>query len=511
MDDKKAKGRSRSAERLTNPKTPESPTSPSRYGAVDRAVSSQDIEALPDLTEKIIEHGMYAEYMEYRRGYMEWRKGGAKGAQGELNVEAVKNTSADDPYKFEMWYPTPDVFMWRFTTAYWTAVLFLQGSILFTFNAGVGVCSGMSVFNQHLHWLPSDMRTMTTWPNAIGGMLFVVGAYFSYLQFINVSTDRTESMAYFIGNWEGVMSKVTKESAIGTLSYFLGASLFQVGCFACLVPDLSRTAEICLVILPNFLGSLGFCVGAICEVNHNQLFREGGATWDQPVWWAALADLVGGFLFLTGCMPDIVAPSWTGEDKRFFVDLTFFIGSALFCFSSALLIVMWRANDFGLTLLNQLNHAIKAKGVVSLAPAPGPTGEVGIRVQLPATSEALQGTHPVKEDEQNEQNFSTRTVMYIIVYCYFFCIAIIDTICKQLWHYHSYRPHTLRHFTDIAIQVFVVLVIMLVLLLHSAVTDVPGHEPYRFIMIAGRTLLVAGAISQTITFVDFLSVPYDRI
>jgi len=40
--------------------------------------------ALPDLTERLKEAGMYEQYTEWREGYMRWRKKEGQGARGEI-------------------------------------------------------------------------------------------------------------------------------------------------------------------------------------------------------------------------------------------------------------------------------------------------------------------------------------------------------------------------------------------------------------------------------------------
>eukprot|EP00913_Durusdinium_trenchii_P005532 g5154.t1 len=51
---------------------------------------------LPDLTEHLKANGIYEEYLAYRRGYLEWRRGSAVGAQGELTADALEQQTLMD-------------------------------------------------------------------------------------------------------------------------------------------------------------------------------------------------------------------------------------------------------------------------------------------------------------------------------------------------------------------------------------------------------------------------------
>lgn len=467
------------------------------------------LNSLPDLRERLREFGAEDEYLRYQRQYRAWRVQGVNSQQESI-----------DPYKFEFWYPTPSIFRWRFTAAYWTAIFFVLGSLLFTFDSTIGVVKGF--FDPP--WSDAGKQMMTTWPNFIGGFCFLSGAYSGYVQLINLPTEDSDKAALIWPNWKAVMERAEPSSAIGTLAYFVGALFFQIGASSFLFPfKLSTLGSTLVVGLPNFIGSSLFVTGGACEILHNRMFRSGGATCAEAVWWASVLNSVGGVFFVLGSVPGLfmnyVDFDDAGEEaKEYWVDGCFAFGSFLFILSSVLLIVMWRSNDFGLTLLKQLNSAIRAGATVALnAPAvtgaaespattsPLEEGRIAVQVALPA-GEAVT---PLTQEEAKPK-FSTRGVFFLFVYTWFAFVAIVDVLCKQLWHTFSCADHPIRHFADVLMQVIMLCVIFLVLALHSVVTHVPHEQPYRAVVLATRVLGMIGAMTQTATFIDFCVAPYDR-
>lgn len=66
----------------------------------------------------------------------------------------------------------------------------------------------------------------------------------------------------------------------------------------------------------------------------------------------------------------------------------------------------------------------------------------------------------------------------------------------------------MRHLLDLATQIFILLLIALVLVLHSAVTDLPDEQPFHCALITLRLVLFCGAAIQTTTFVAFFVNPH---
>uniref|UniRef100_A0A7S4UZA3 Uncharacterized protein n=1 Tax=Alexandrium monilatum TaxID=311494 RepID=A0A7S4UZA3_9DINO len=449
--------------------------------------SSREVADLPDLTERLKEAGIYGEYSAYRNRYMRWRKGGARGAVGELTASALAESG--DPNRFEYWYPTASVFKWHFTSAYWIAIFYLLGAFLFTFANGMAFFNGPGGYLM-LHWL-----------NFIGSIFFGLAAYMAYLQLINMGAEEEGHRRYLFPNCEELSEHVVASSVIGTVSYFLGAVLFSVGAVCMFGTFESLTARVCLIALPNFLGSTGFFIGGISEVIHNRLFR-GGATPADLVWWTTLANAAGDTMFFMGSLPDLFLAGTDSPFKDSWVSLNYSLGSFMFILSAILMLAMWRVNDFGLTLLKQLNLAIRATGYIGLARSVGAKATqeyIGLRIDLPED----------KEYGDDDRRLSARGAMFIVIYTWFAFVGIVNTTSKHIWYESLEGTHLLQHFLDLGMQLFTLCVIGLVLVVHSVITELPDEEPYYFALMASRFALVYGAIVQTCIMVTFICGPWD--
>lgn len=437
-------------------------------------------------------------------------KGGAIAASVAGGEEHEELDSYQDPYKFEFFYPTPSIFRWRHTNSYWTAITFILGSLLFTFNAAVGVRAPP--------WSAETLSTMESWPNFIGGCFFCIGCHASYLQLINVPTDESSHTVLWCADWKAVREVVHPVSIAGTLSYYLGAVLFQLGCVLPILPGIKASNDVKQVVIgiPNVVGSILFVLGAVCELKHNHCFQAGGATCRDVVWWAANLNFWGSVLFLLGSIPGMCMRNWEGfpggeRGFELWVDGTFTVGSLIFVVSSVLLILMWQSNDFGLTLLTQLNKAIQAGAHVAVVPPSSPeSGEEGAALALRVeVAEEAHGAGLV-ETTQHKKKFSWRGVFFILVYCWLTFVAIVDVMCEQLWFEFSYRKHFMRETTMVMMQVVICMAIFMVLALQSVVPNIPREQPYRTAVILCRFLGFTGAVLQTMTFIDFCSNPFDK-
>jgi len=148
----------------------------------------------------------------------------------------------------------------RFTLAYWISVMFLLGSIFF--------CLGSA--NKLLEAYGG--RLVQVWPNLLGGVAYTVGCYLSYVQLINMPTRKAESLRLVCADWNKVSERVDVPSTIGTIAFLAGAILFQIACVADFA-DVPTHADIWIGV-PNFIGSLLFTVGGVCEI----LLNRTGAT-----------------------------------------------------------------------------------------------------------------------------------------------------------------------------------------------------------------------------------------
>jgi hypothetical protein len=440
--------------------------------------------------------GIYGEYNLYREQYQQWRRGEPRGATTRSDAYLQKQRE-EDPFKFDYWYPSASIFKWRFTTAYWSAIFYLCGSLLFTFDAGICYFNGRGG------------KPMQTWPNGFGAVFFTLGAYFGYLQMINVATDKEESVSYLVPDCFKLCGRAGGASIIGSLGYFLGACSFNVGAFTAL-GEPEPGSRFWFVDMANVVGSIGFVIAGTCEVVHNRIFTD-GATSAEPVWWATMANFVGGMNFLLASAPGVLFPLWHGQGMRNWVNGNYLLGSALFIVSSCLMIVMWRANDFGLTLLKQLNFAVRAGGqILGECLSPRGTGYVGVRLPRPNPEEPQPLEEPIiRSASQSHSAFSSRGVFFIVLYCYFACVALINCICKHLWYVRDANFHSnlLQHIIDLGLQIFMTCMVALVLVVHSVVTEVPDEQPFFCALVSTRALFFCGAVLQTITLVQFMFSP----
>lgn len=492
-----------------------------------------------DLTERMRDVGLSREYEAYKKQCQRHRAkldrtlslapGGADpdslgssngtgtALRGSLTQSLRRPRPASNPSMFEEYYPTQRKFMWHHTAAYWTAVLFVQGSLLFTLS------SGIELFKESLGWRPESVRMLTLWPNFIGGVMFNIGAYCSYLNLINLKKERDEPIEYFVANWARVRqnhSEVT--SRVGTMAYFNGATIFSVGVVFSFF-EMPSAGTYILVTLPGVIGSVCFVIGGVCELLHNGVFTCLGkthgeeedeavvghrSTWRDAAWWISILNTVGGANFLLGYLPGLFF--WKGEAAEVFGAANFFFGSMIFIVTSWLLVLMWKHNDFGGALIRQLNDAIGSGTAVRRVRRQNGQHTVQIEVREEVSSPAHLGDHA---DAGSESSMSLRGALFIGIYCWLSFIAIINTICLALWDMHSaeFKKHSLRLFSSVSSQVFLILGVMLVIGMHSTVTSVPKEEPYRALVILSRLVLFLLAIGQTLSFLDFFWVPFDDV
>jgi len=217
--------------------------------------------------------------------------------------------------------------------------------------------------------------------------------------------------------------------------------------------------------------------------------------------------VIGGLLFLAGSVPAFVDSGWDPDLKAKFVNWVMTIGSAFFAVSSVFMILMWQCNDFGLTLLRQLNFAVQARGRCQVAPMPGGDGgRMGLRLQIPSDAQ-----QHLAADGSGKPKFSMRGAFFIVTYCWFVFVALINTVIKQLRFNHATERDMMGRVTDLLMQVFIVLVLKLVLIVHSVVTSVPNEQPYRAAVIGGRFVFFAGAVVQTMQCGWFFWYPHFEV
>eukprot|EP00434_Breviolum_minutum_P014550 symbB.v1.2.012832.t1/scaffold893.1/size154614/13 len=112
---------------------------------------------------------------------------------------------------------------------------------------------------------------------------------------------------------------------------------------------------------------------------------------------------------------------------------------------------------------------------------------------------------PYDEQDSNDSKMSIRDVTFITIYCWFITMAGLDCIIKEEWYKEGFYREGLLLFTGLGMQIFVVIVVFIVLLIHSVVLQVPKAEPFRSATYATRAMMIFGAFCQSIDVIAFLS------
>lgn len=424
--------------------------------------------------------------------------GAFDGSQRRTGGRPMFSRMASNPSLFEDFFPSPRKFMWHHAASYWMAVLFVQGSLLFTFAAGI------ELFEEKLHWRKESIQTLTMWPNLVGGVMFNIGAYCAYLNLINLKKEPNEAIEYLFADWARVrMNNSEGASRVATMAYFVGATIYSASVVTPFF-HLPWVYNYLFGTLPGVAGSVCFVLGGICELIHNGVCcncshsegsGDGGAvlghrsTCRDAVWWISILNTIGGVNFLLGYLPGFFLVE--GEAAAVFQALNFFVGSMTFVVSSWLLVVMWEHDDYGGALIRQLNNG-------------------GALIRQPNNSIDSSRVSAARRP-QAVQQMSVRGAFFIGVYCWLSCASIVNACCLYLWDTHSaeHRAHPIRDLSMASTQVLVVVGVFLVITLHSTVVSVPKEEPYRTVVIASRFIMLCGAIGQTICFLDFVQLPFD--
>lgn len=435
--------------------------------------------SLPDLQGRLIKAGLFEEYLQYRANYLSWRRGGATGATGELAELGTDRRSVALIHQHEDLVGTPQKFGFFFTVSYWNAICSTAGALV------LAVTNIGPLFAWY-HRLDSYMMS---WVALGGDLTFTLGAYLGYFQLINIPHSGRYHFVFL--EWSVARSRLAAESAIGIVAYLLGMLVWDIAAVADVLPwELKGAAKWIFVRIPNLIGATCFLVGGVCEVLHNRhktpAFVE---------WWTACLDFLGCVAFFVGVICGFIPI--TGQASQ----MGFAIGISCFVITGILFIVMWRSNDFGFALIGQLNDALRAGGHITLTSSTN--GNVTIRhgteVQAPQTrQQQSEANSEVSVGERGR--LSVRGVVFLSLYCWLLACTGINLVVS------SFRAEGWsRHAMDIVNCWLWMLIVLLVLLIHSAVTHVPNQQPYRFAMISMRVVLLGATLAQTMCLRQWLS------
>eukprot|EP00931_Biecheleriopsis_adriatica_P017561 TRINITY_DN12552_c0_g1_i1.p1 TRINITY_DN12552_c0_g1~~TRINITY_DN12552_c0_g1_i1.p1 ORF type:complete len:451 (-),score=48.03 TRINITY_DN12552_c0_g1_i1:111-1463(-) len=299
---------------------------------------------------------------------------------------------------FGDWYPSMEVWRWRRTLSYWIAITFFEGSVFFT------ISSFMFCYADRLGVLKF---ALTTGGYMAGKVNYWICCWFMCIETINLSTKRVqvlesgsecsdedeeeeepESPYLWPFHARRAMRNLKRVGSspwpyYTSVTYLIGVMLFTAA-LACEFIGLPEEVEKQSGLLLFLLGSLLFTVGGFAECMENEVFT-GIACSIANI--GALLNFVGGLFFLIGSVLGYV------EGQSYNASFTFGIGSLAYAIGSALMIVMWKDEQFGLTYLSVLNQVN------------GPRG----RPLVVSDTE-----NNVKE----KKTFSFRGTILIIVYCF---------------------------------------------------------------------------------------------
>ena len=264
----------------------------------------------------------------------------------------------------------PDWDRWRFrrTLAYWITVMYLEGSILFT------VGGAFAFLPAHLDLAPLPRAVSVaavSAPYLVGSVAFTLGGWAGMEEVLRLPSNEllrgTKRPRCFLlasrWHWRRVTRATSPATVVGFAAYFVGALLFNVNCVAGFLAHGVYDDEL-WVWAPAVLGSCGFVVGGLVECQRSHVWRvlrrRGvcGAVHSAAVG-LSLCNACGGALFLLAAVSGalhVASPARFGEGfQHWLSDGAYLLGSLLFVCGSLCGLWMWKAEQYGLGLLPELN------------------------------------------------------------------------------------------------------------------------------------------------------------
>lgn len=345
---------------------------------------------------------------------------------------------------------------------------FLEGSLLFA------VASLFGAMGKH-QW-PQYAHMLIDRPCFAGGILYIVANYMIYFEVINIGVNKGSPKKYVLFSWSELQGKyhVKFASIAGAIVYFLGAVIYQIPCTAALFADqISPTWRRVFFAWPSLIGSICFVLGGVCECVHNHVFSF---QVNKFAWWGSVLNFFGDICFLVAVYPQL---------SHHQADVVVFVGCILFVGGSIMSLMMWKSNQFGLTLLAQLNAVSSDRGVKVLAQRQS-DGAVALPEDI--------------TDDVIRRSFSIRGIFFVLVYT-FTAAMIIVNCCFYMGH----PDDNIRSFCIAAQQMLNLVVIHMILVLHSAgFQRLPHEQPFRCLFQLVRCLGLAMMLHSLLVFYVFL-------
>lgn len=455
--------------------------------------SQRRVDDLKDFTDEFIARGYHAEYCSWRDQYLRWRKGEGKGARGEMSHQELENATAT----FEFWYPTVSSFTFRRTCAYWVAVLFAEGSLLFMW---VPAFELYGTSGTHLHY------SLTKLPSVCGALAYMIGAYCGYFELINMNAEvETGEINRLWCNWGELLKllrtnceledKPLREYWLRPLSSIIGWSFYLIGTILYMYATISDTLglsefwESLFVSWPLCIGGFLFLIGGICEVIQNEIYIRPPTTF---VWWVSAMNTVGGVCFWTCACPSI----FQGERASFVSGF----GATCYFLAGVLSLCMWRGEQFGLALISHLNAVHRDAGTQIAVRKDKHTGKEQVVV---ASSNSSHNVKRKSMDKVVTPALSWRGISFVNLYIACATLQLLNCCasCSQFYRPDIGSGRVVRHFMNTFLaSLSLVIIVHMVLLLNSACVRMPKEQPYRALTFMMRILAIVFAARSFLTF-----------
>lgn len=239
-----------------------------------------------------------------------------------------------------------DEYDYRDTIAYWSAIFFIEGSVLFTIGS---ISMYPEILGSKEHYA-NKYLAWVDWPFMMGAWCFLLAHYLTYFQVINQDTHRDAVGVRFVAR-----PRCGDRAHMGCLINLLGCLCYGLNTMAMFGgPDLKKgNLRFDLwYVGTGSLGSFFFAVGAVLEGEYND-WRK--LSWNRigelPVWMSYM-NFIGASLFFVAYVIDF--NHYADEEPEYWaatffgVASTFTIGSILFTIASWMMVIMWKQEQFGL-------------------------------------------------------------------------------------------------------------------------------------------------------------------
>eukprot|EP00937_MAST-01D_sp_MAST-1D-sp2_P003126 g3126.t1 len=370
---------------------------------------------------------------------------------------------------------TGPIRQWEFqhSLAFWSAIFYIQGSVLFTFGS---LCLFPGMLGEPgLAW---KTRGCVDYVFLIGAWAFALANYLLWFSIINQTWGRGQPWAFVLPSrclrddgtvWQGrcawLLDREWDAGVVGQLCNCVGGALFVVNTMAFLGIDRSTTAAYNFwYVTTGGVGSLFFAAAACFEGEHNDwravIMRGARHVVADAAVSMALLNLLGGVLFAVAYFADtdrtVTDATARGSSGPLIwgVAAPFSVGSAVFIASSWLSLYMWKLQNYGMGFAKELSRNSLLK------------------------------------------NVDTKQQLMLVVYQANICMAWVRlALIFAASGQHDIDEHTPR--TEVALRTaFELLTYHCVLLLMSAVHATPTVRPYNYCLWLMRLTAVYGTATQ---------------